>query len=182
MNRKSLMTLLRSFKVPIETWGTGEAKTLDHLYAEISSGEAALTVVNGKLRRYALGITVLVHYIGDGPEKKLVEKEQVFRDGRRKTRALQGNMSIGEKMRPSEDALSAAYRAFKEELKIEERLPLQVLRPFVKGPIPSISFPGIETLYYIHAFMAWIPPHLYKRDGYTEEQEDKTTYFIWEVV
>ncbi|MDE2001428.1 MAG: NUDIX domain-containing protein [Patescibacteria group bacterium] len=182
MTRDELVQLLVAHHIPFETWGTGGAKTLKHLLHELESGEAVLKVQRGILTRIAEGATLKVFYRSGSDLYCLREDRQVFVDGRVKQRTLMGDMSIGEKMRPGETAEAAAIRALEEELGITERLPLIARPDLVKGPSPSISFPGIMTIYLMHAFEVYLPDRWYKPEGYVEHQEDKTNYFLWEKV
>lgn len=177
MKRIELIHLLFEHNVPIHTWGIGKAKTLEHLVREIESGEAVVENKNGKLQRTAYGAVVNIFYTIGTTIWKLAEDKQVFMNGRVRRRDI--DTSIGEKMLPNENPLDAAYRAFEEELGIKEKLDLKYLGEKIKGPIPSISFPGLLSLYYMHAFEVWLPAHLYMPWGYKEIQLDKTTYFTW---
>ena len=176
MQREELIALLRRHRVPLETWGTGDAKTLDHLLKELAAGECALSVQDGRIIRYAEGAVIDVYCNGPDGSLKLVEDRQVFRDGRTKRRNL--DTSIGEKMTPAEDPESAARRALAEELGITAPLVVTALHTRRKGPVPSVAFPGLTTIYDMHAFAVTLPRELV-RPEYVEEQEDKSTYFVW---
>lgn len=178
MLKEELREFLFSHNVPLDQWGKGAAKTLEHLCAEISSRESGLEEKNGALLRLAEGSTLNVYYNDRKNILRLVEARQIFKDGRIKVRELE--TSIGEKMRHGEDPRVAAYRALSEELGIFEKLFLIPVAPIKKGPIPSVSFPGILSVYMMHVFDVFIPPHLYKAEGYQEHQEDKSSYFVWQ--
>ena len=45
------MELLKKYDIPIDKYGTGSYKTLNHLYNEISDGETILVEENGELVR-----------------------------------------------------------------------------------------------------------------------------------
>jgi len=177
MNKKKLLKLLKKYKIPLKLWGTGEAKTLDHLIAEISSGEAVLEEGEGGLLRVALGVCLDVFYKNKNVVYKLIEEKQVYKDGRVRRRGLP--TSIGEKLKPNEDPIFAAYRALFEELGIKIRLVLLERPGIIKGPVPSISFPGLKTKYIFSVFEVWLPKEFYKPEGYIENQSDKSSHFIW---
>lgn len=175
-----LSSFLITHGVPVHTWGTGEAKTFDHLYQEVSSGEATLTVDGDRVIRSAEGSTVTVYYRDGARLLRLVEAKQVFKDGRERVRNLP--TSVGEKLAHGEDPYAAAHRALTEELGITERLTLYLDAPSTKGPIPSPSFPGLYTRYTMHNYHVYLPEDLYHPEGYVERQKDKSSYFVWEVV
>jgi len=175
-----IVELLRRHQVPYENWGTAEAKTLSHLLAELEAGECRLLIVGDTLTRHASGAVVDVYCDGPGGRLKLVEDRQVFRDGRTKRRNL--DTSIGEKIKPGEHPQVAAHRALAEELGITVPLSLTNLGNRRKGPVPSVAFPGLATIYDMYAFEVTLPPELVKPEGYVEHQPDKSTYFVWQSV
>ncbi len=177
MTKEELVGFLQADNVPLKRWGTGEAKSVDHLLEEINSGESTLEERDGVLFRTAMGTVITVYYQDDTRRLTLKEDRQVFKDGRERKRAVAG--SIGEKLKFGENALSAAYRALQEELSISEKLPLTSKPSEVKGPNPSQSFPGIMTTYMIHVYEVYLPQDLYKPEGYVETQRDKTNYYVW---
>ena len=48
---KSLEEYLLRFRIPLEKWGKGYAKTLSHLFREIESGECTILEERGNLLR-----------------------------------------------------------------------------------------------------------------------------------
>ena len=180
MLKENLKVFLSSYNVPLEKWGAGEAKTVDHLCAELLLGESILEVRGGVLTRVAEGSTLHVYHHDGENLWLLIEDKQIFKDGRERVRELE--TSIGEKMKRGEDSTEAAYRALSEELGIKERLPLFPKPNILKGPIPSVSFPGIQSVYVMYVSDVFIPPHLYKKEGYVEHQADKSSYFVWKKV
>ncbi|MBI2036768.1 MAG: hypothetical protein HYT14_00185 [Candidatus Liptonbacteria bacterium] len=180
MNRQELLVLLGAYGVPLREWGTGEAKTVEHLLDEVNSSEAAIVEEDGVLHRVVYGAVLNVFYADGAATWKLKEAKQVFRDGRERVRDL--DTSIGEKLKAGEDAKAGARRALTEELNIPDLLPLAPQPDIVKGPVPSVSFPGLKTKYIMRVFEVFLPAALYKPDGYVEEQTDKTNYYVWEKI
>jgi|CXWL01.1.fsa_nt_gi hypothetical protein len=182
--RKEVLALLKKHRIPLATWGTGKAKTFDHLLREITSGEAELIESEHGLVRKARGAIVAVYYDDNGTRLFLEEDRQEFKDGRVRTRDL--DTSIGEKLAPNEDAVMGARRALIEELDFPmhyvARLPLISEATRTKGPVPSDSYPGLMTLYIMYPFSVTIPPLLFKREGYKEKQKDKTSFFVWKKI
>lgn len=174
MTEQELIKLLLEHKVPVHTWGTGVTQTLGHLLNNINEGEVELAVHDGVLTRFAIGARVFVYYCGGSKSLKLWEAMQVFKDGRPRVRNLES--SLGEKVKPGEPPLEAAKRGMKEELSYIAR------GTVVKGPMPSDSYPGLNTRYVMHDFHVLLPRHLFKPEGYEEEQYDKTSYFVWKEV
>jgi len=183
MDKKHLLALLKISNVSLGDWGTGAAKTVDHLLKEINDGESTLIKKGNFLLRSVTGSSVRIFYKQKSSALLfLKEDKQIFKDGREKRRELAGNMSIGEKLKFGEIPAIGAWRALAEELGVTEKLPLVPRPNIIKGPIPSISFPGLYTLYSIYAFEVFLPEKWYKPEGYAEKQADKTNYFIWEEI
>jgi len=172
---------LRETGVPLDLWGKGETKTLNHLVKEISRGVAVMCfdeereIWVRKLRH----VEVEVFYeSSEGITYFLKEDRQVFKDGRVRKR---GFSWVAEKVEGNEDCLSGAKRGLKEELGL--------LSPFASGPEHignkmfeqnSKSYPGLVTEYSIGCFEVYLKPEQFKPEGYVEEQEKLTTFFVWE--
>ena len=179
MDKEELTALLKANHVPFDTWGTGEAKTFEHLWKEINEGESVLIERDNMLLRIANGSTLRVYYKKDSTLLYLKEDRQVFKDGREKKRNLAENMSIGEKLKHGEIPAVCAWRSLAEELGITEKLPLTPRPDITRGPVPSVSFPGLHTMYTMYAFDVFLPERWFRPEGYVEKQPDKTSYFIW---
>ncbi len=179
MEAERLRALLIEHDIPLHLWGTGNAKTFDHLVREISLGEGRLEEECGELVYHCRGAGIHVYY--HHPEKGdlvLKEDRQVFADGRVVRREF--SASIGEKLRPNEKPPQAAYRAHKEELGIDEHLELIPGRSYKRGPSPSRAYPGLLIVTFTHLFSVWLPERHYRAEGYVEHQSDKSSYFIWQ--
>ncbi len=179
MKREELILLLESNDIQFRDWGAGASKTLEHLLKEIYEGEAELIQRDGSLLRVVTGSTIRVYYRNGAVLLYLKEEKQIFNDGRVKRRELAGDMSIGEKLKPGEIPAVGAWRSLAEELGITEKLPLIPRPDIIKCPVPSVSFPGLYTLYTIFAFEVFLPERWYKPGGYIEAQPDKINYFSW---
>jgi len=167
--------------VPLDEWGKGEAKTLDHLIGEIVERVTVMVFDEEKSvwMRELEGIEIVVFY--DHPDKGVLllkEDRQVFSDGRIRKR---GFSWVSEKVEENEEVDIAAIRGLKEELELSP--------PFKRGPIKkgkklveedSRSYPGLPTKYDMDCFEVWLTPEQFNPEGYVEEQEDKTTFFVWE--
>lgn len=176
MRKAELEALLVEHKVPIERWGRGKAKTLEHLLSEVKSGEVVLKKRGGRLIRYLRVAALTVLYTDGENTLTLVEKEQVFADGRVRRRKFLG---IGEKIPLGERPADAAYRALKEELKIMSKPPLRARRRYARAVKESGSYPGLLTRFVFFPFDVYLSHDDYRAEGYIERQKDKTTYFVW---
>ncbi len=179
-NPQHLWAYLSSWRIPITLWGSGSSKTFEHLRREILLGEAVLVEDGNVLVRELRLVRIAVfHNTNEGKTLQLCEEKQVFKNGRVRTR---GFKHIGEKMKSCEQASFAARRALSEELGIVDDV---VLTDHSVSKLPqedSKSYPGLPTRIVAESFVTFIPEHLYKPEGYKEEQEDKTTYFVWQEV
>lgn len=177
MNIEQLKHLLVANGIPLDEWGKGESKTLFDLHSELSLGESTLSVEDGKVIRTSFGAVANIYYQFGEDILKLREEKQVFSDGRECRRNL--DFSIGEKVKKGESSIDAVKRAFREELGIEDELHMTELTSYDKGPVPSVYFPGLFSIYKVDRWAVLLPERLFKLNGYVEVQPDKTSYFSW---
>lgn len=175
----ALQQQLKCAGIDVSGWGKGSAKTLEHLQREIESGETVLiTDKQGRLLRKVEVVSGNIFYISpDGKRYRLREYEQVFKDGRKRTRNL--GEAVSEKMKPNEDPIDAMIRGVREELGIEGKISLTETG-VDKQLLSSPSYPGLQSQYIRHMFEVILNDQQFRPDGYVEEQDDKNTYFIWE--
>jgi len=169
---------LSSHGVPLDSWGSGKAKTIGHLAKEILEGETVLVDKNGEIIRRVELVHVDVRYTSNGTELQLVEDRQEFKDGRVRRRGLTG---ISEKMKPEENPVVSAKRALMEELGVNDQANLESLGTQEKTQ-NSPSYPGLTTEYLRHEMRTIMPNSAFKPEGYVENQSDKSTYFVWKEV
>lgn len=167
--------------INVSEWGKRQTKTLAHLQKEIERGEAALiTGEQGELlRRVVVGGVDIFYSLPDGKKYRLKEDKQVFKDGRERRRVF--GQAVSEKIKPDEDPKNAMIRGIREELGIEGEISLTETGADEKLR-SSLSYPGLQSQYIRYWFEATLKDQQFKPDGYIEEQEDKSTYFIWEEV
>ncbi len=173
--------LLDKHGVDTSAWGTGKAKTLEHLVGEVAKGECSLvTDETGELRRHieVLAVDVL-HRQDDGTYLHLVEAKQVFTDGRVRVRELP--QSISEKLVAGETPGESLMRGLEEELGITQVLEAHDLGVSAKEA-ESESYPGLVTRTTVYDKVALIAEADFCPTGYQEVQSDKTTYFEWQIV
>ncbi len=166
--------------VDISVWGKGEAKTLEALYQELEKGESFLQVVDGRLELLRYVVSANVYYTTkDGLKIRLQEDKQIFQDGRIRHRNFDD--PIADKMQPGEDSKAAMLRCLEEELGLVGDLDLKQIEQYQKK-YESQSYPGLESQYIVYSFAVFLNDEQFQETGYIEEQDDKTTYFVWEEV
>jgi len=176
-----LISILSDAKIPLESWGKGKAKTIDHLMSEIENGEAKLIINElGKIERHINVATVIVtHTDKDGVIYSLREEKQIFKDGRVRERNFP--TSVSEKFKENESPEEAGRRALSEELDIHQIEEFTQLAP-CSNVEESQSYPGLSTYHNKYPFTAKIGVEEFSQNGYIEEQSDKTNYFVWDIV
>lgn len=180
--KMEVINKLNEHKIPYEYWGMGSAKTLDHLVKEVLKGESVLEEnEKGELvRKLAVLWVNVFHKTSSGETYLLKEEKQMFKDGRERRRRLEG--SIAEKLQASEQPdESSIARALKEELNINTTIFSEAKgEDIAKGD--SASYPGLPMEMKKYHFDVEIADDEFKPEGYTENQADKDTYFVWEKV
>lgn len=178
---EKLISILEIAKIPYHEWGNGDARTVDDFLNEIKSGESVVTLSSDqKLQRQIDVAMVKVVYITNDYKKyELREDRQVYNDGRIKKRKLPTSISI--KIKPDEAPEEAGVRALKEELGIDELTEISEFNSS-RETIPSTSYPGVITYCNSYPFFTPIDSSSFKPDGYTKTQDNKTTYYVWEMV
>ena len=119
------------------------------------------------------------YYKKDGKTYRLTEEKQVFKDGRERRRNFKG--AVQEKMKAGENPKEAMIRGIWEELGITDSIELEEQEK-TEETLDSPSYPGIRSRYIRHNFKGTLSEEQFNLDGYIEEQEDKSTYFVWEEV
>lgn len=149
----ALVAWLQQKGVEMAPWGTGSAKSADHLWDELQRGETIL-LPNPVRRRVA---SVMV-FVWQG-EILLHETAQQLPDGRERPRLWPPS----EKILPHENYLQAAVRGLCEELALT---PAHIqLAPHTHHQHhyqrDSASYPGLLAEYIMHTLEATIPslPH-----------------------
>jgi len=173
-----LTNKLKEYKVPVDYWGTGNAKTVEHLLDELKNEECEIVDEGGYLVRYIEFVGVKMYYKDkNGDIYVLKEDRQVFKDGRTRRRDMVA--SVAEKMKFGEDPLKSAIRGVREELDIKlSNTQLKKMRD-LNYDGGSQSYPGLKTKYKGHQFTCFLNDKQYKPNGYVEVQKDKSTFFVW---
>ena len=180
-NVPKLKMLLSNAGVDISIWGTGGFKTIEHLAKEIDNNEIILAEnEQGELIRISEVVASSIYYIDDINKYRLKEQKQVFLDGRVRIRPSNGQ-SVFEKMKFGEDPTQAMIRGISEELGIDADINLKHINT-VQDTADSKSYPGLQTKSTTHFFDVILNSEQFNPRGYTEEQSDKITYFVWEKI
>ena len=175
---EDLKRKLVEFSIPVEEWGTGYAKTIEHLYNEILEEESIIKEIDGYLVRQIEYVGVRVLYKDENEITWLLKEDrQEFKDGRTRRRNMES--SVSEKMKFGEDSTISAIRGIKEELGIDVSMDQLIKqRPhFYDGG--SQSYPGLKSKYKGNHFTCYLNDNQFNPDGYVENQKDKSTFFIW---
>lgn len=175
-----LRNKLSEHGVPVESWGTGNAKTLNHLYDEIKGKECSLSDEGEYLVRYIEFVGIKVYYQENDALYSLKEDRQEFNDGRVRKRSMPS--SVSEKMKSGEDPLVSAIRGVEEELGVKIQSSQLSKRRDIKYNGGSLSYPGLSTKYKGHQFSCYLNKEQFDINGYIEIQKDKKTFFVWEKI
>jgi hypothetical protein len=175
--------LLKTGGVSQDGWGKNGTKNFGQLMAELQNGEASLAFTGRRLFRQLRILNLDVYYVDCETNQRfrLIEKEQVFKDGSKRIRSK--SPSVGEKLCKDESADEQSIsRALKEELGINWPAAKFYATDFYTTQSHSKSYPGLETRTEVFRFDVYLTPEQFRRQGYIEYQSDKTTYFVWEEI
>ncbi len=179
--KQEVILLLKKHNIPFERWGTGTAKTLNHLVEEIMEGETLLEEnESGELVRTVSIIYINVYYSDTktGGRKKLVEDRQVFADGRERKRTYLAG-SVAEKLKANEaPSADTVKRAIQEELDIAYSGSVTETGQ-TEETQDSPSYPGLKMKAKNYFFEIELSDEAYRPEGYVEHQKDKDTHFKW---
>jgi ADP-ribose pyrophosphatase YjhB (NUDIX family) len=145
-NIDALQSWLTQNGIDSSFWGTGNTKSITHLWHEIHEGEVNLQ------EDPPLRVVNVVQVIIRQGDRILLEAEQEFGDGQRRFR----NQPPSEKIKPEETYIDAALRCLREELGLEEQqitlvtASHKVLQTFAQ----SFSYPGLPSQYTFHTVEA----------------------------
>lgn len=175
---EELKNKLKEYSVPIEEWGTGEAKNVEHLLDEIRGEECNVEDRGGYLIRSIefVGIRIY-HKDKDNVTWVLKEDKQEFKDGRVRRRNMPS--SVSEKMKFGEDPLISSIRGIKEELGVAVEGHQLIKMKDLSYNGGSQSYPGLRTKYKGYQFTCLFNNDQFDENGYIEVQKDKSTFFKW---
>lgn len=180
-NVDDLQKILGRYGVAYESWGQGPTKQPEALLKEIVDRETRLveTAAKTAIGRIVRVAAVDVFATVDDRRLKLIEARQEFRNGTTRERTLQ--TSLSEKLIGDEVPEAGAVRGMYEELGVAYGGVLRAYpRKLVVGR--SESYPGLLSIYSLYHFEANFSESEYDPSGYMEVQDDKTTFFSWQLV
>lgn len=176
--KTELWEKLKSYHIPLEKWGQGEAKDFEHLQKETETGETVLTEENGELIRNVTCVGVDVFYINGEERLRLIESHQEFPDGRIRKRP-QLKSSLAEKMKKGEERMKAAIRALEEELGLKAT-PEEIQYIQTDENIREAqSYPGLKSKHITHRYKILLAANQYHPEGYVEDRPDIRSYWRW---
>lgn len=171
-----LLNLLKEYNIPLEKWGTGGFKTVEHLWGEIEDEECTLTEKDGQLNRDVDFVGTRIIYKKDGKNYRLWEDRAEFKDGRIRIRPIPHSMA--EKFKHGEDPVPALIRGMEEELGI--KLNKNQFAFYNKDRFENNGdYPGIRSYHNGYYYFIVLNDEQFNPDGYIENQKDKTIYFVW---
>ncbi|HSM55488.1 MAG TPA: NUDIX hydrolase [Candidatus Sulfomarinibacteraceae bacterium] len=143
---QELREWLRAHDIDFSAWGQDSAKTVEHLWAEISEGETRI-----ELEPPRRVVNVVRLHIRRG-SRLLIEAHQDFYGGQRRARGRPPS----EKMKPGESYRDAALRCLKEELGVPQQDVLLLEDTYRRKTrqANSGSYPGLCTHYTFHILQA----------------------------
>lgn len=177
-----LRSQLDTFGIDTVKWGTGIYKTIYHLADEIKNGEIILKEnKDGELIRVSEIVATTIYFTDkDGKTYRLKEQKQVFNDGRERVRQSEGQ-AVFEKMKSGEEPAEAILRGINEELGINCGIVVKYIET-IENFGEAGSYPGMSTESKTHYFETILEAPQFQPQGYIEEQSDKITYFVWELI
>ncbi len=178
-NVEELKEKLKDSDIDLSQWGKNTNKSAEDLLEEIKSGESILKMDEGnRLVRRIFVCTANIYYKDKNSKTYILKEEkQIFKNGKIRKRNLSTSMS--EKMNLGENPLQAITRGIQEELGTCNKIDIRRKGRRSKKR-KSISYPGILTEYIYYDFEAFLNEKQFKKEGYEEKQNKKTTKFIWE--
>lgn len=175
---EELTNKLKEYSIPVEEWGTGEAKNVEHLLDEIRGEECNVEDRGGYLIRSIEFVGVRIyHKDKDNVTWVLKEDKQEFKDGRVRRRNMPS--SVSEKMKFGEDPLISSIRGIKEELGVAVEGHQLIKMKDLSYNGGSQSYPGLRTKYKGYQFTCLFNNDQFDENGYIEVQKDKSTFFKW---
>jgi hypothetical protein len=147
-NVSALRALLQQYGIDTAAYGSQHAKTVAHLHKELREGESRLALSHGTLLRVVEPVFVSVYAVENGVIKYVVEKDQVYADGRMRSR----RMLLAEKKKPAEGWADCALRGVQEELSTTQGLRVSAQSYFAfEEEKRSLSYPGLLSRYVSHS-------------------------------
>ena len=146
---QKLKQWLTANEIDFSLWGSGSAKTVEHLWQELVEGETYLQA------HPPTRVCAVVQVIIQQGDKILIEAEQLFANGQRRNR----DSLPSEKMKLDEPYDTAAVRCLAEELSLDPKS-IDILHSTYRVEVELVespSYPGLQTQYLLHKVGANVP-------------------------
>jgi len=172
---------LVSAGINISLWGKGEAKTINDLYREIKNGETKLVKDKnlGLIKKVSICGADIFYRSPLGEKFHLIERKQVFSDGR--VRVRDWGHAVSEKIKIGETPKEGVLRGIQEEIGVSGDLEIEETeRDSVQRE--SLSYPGLISQYDRFHYEVNLNENQFNPKGYIECNDSITTYFEWEKV
>ncbi|GAB4281284.1 MAG: hypothetical protein Kow0080_34720 [Candidatus Promineifilaceae bacterium] len=176
-NQQELENWLNVNGIQTDFWGENRTKSIAHLWQEYIRGE--ITFEADPPLRVVLVVQVIVR----NQNRILIEAEQEFSNGERRSR----NQMPSEKMKPGESVEETAVRCLVEELGVS---PQQIT--FLPGGkqrqtvlLSSPSYPGLltrYTFYTVETAVTGLPPHPFWQNNKGCQEGDPVCCHHWKWV
>jgi hypothetical protein len=166
---------LEQHDIDTSLWGEGNAKSVIHLWDEVTSGE--ITLLEDPPRRIVHVVQVVIRR----GRQVLLEAEQVMENGSRRFR----NQPPSEKFKPGESYLEAATRCLQEELGVSRAAIRLIPESYClrRELLDSFSYPGLLTEYTFHlveAEVSGLPNDPFWRGNKATAAGDPVKKHLWE--
>ncbi|HET8574822.1 MAG TPA: hypothetical protein VFM02_01470 [Candidatus Paceibacterota bacterium] len=172
-----LEALLRKYDIPLETWGKGEARTIEDLLREVNEEKIVLESMEWKLIAHQRELSVAVFHKDRRRLLRLHESWRVSFDDRAVVPRQRSSLVV--KLRTEEAAdTAAASRLVRETLGVESA-------KIVSGGggnsfnLESYDYPGLflDILYF--NFTTYLTKEVSRTAGYCKARPDGATFFVW---
>lgn len=178
---KDLENLLERHAIDWRAWekeNNPNVKSINDLFNEIKSLDCDFIERNGELIRRIRVLGLKVYHESEGEKYVLTEDRQESSNG--SIRRREKWSSVSEKIKMNENVgQELIKRALREELHISTGYTVKSIGTEINTQNNNLSFPGITSEYPIFKFEVFLNSEQFKIEGYTEEQEGLTTYFVW---
>ena len=179
-SRPEIFRRLNDCDIPWRSWGKGTSRDLNAFFAYHEKERLYFRKPGDKLVIDVYCAVVLVYHRFNWKWLEIYEDKQVCDTGKILRRSNYNG--IAETMRRGESEEVTAHRCLFQELGFKDQTKYQLskcLKVEQREPVPSEKWPGIWASYHRHLFQCVISRKIFRRDGYTERDDDRVIHFRW---